>query len=303
MYYAQIDLEKKFSREYARKDVARFFSENSNSTFDKVIKVVEEFMVKTHEYEPITQCNLGVREYWADNDITVKDVVIEFFVAVAMTGRASFQGVIAQVVPMTGLAESDFVGGLRLCGQILSILDASGMLSVSVPTRRKELRFVELNFELPDYILKRIGNCAYMPPALLPLKPRSNSDAGWLGTKKSIFLNKNHHEGNAPLHWLDSLNSVAFSIDKNMLNYDEQVEIDITEDAQKLANFQGKRAITIRTIKEVLAHGNKFYFIHRFCARYRAYASGYALSPQGNDYRKALLNLHTQETLTNDYNF
>lgn len=303
MYYEQIDLEKKFSKEYARKDVHRFFAEGTNDTFELVVKTVSEFMDKEHDYAPITECNRGVLDYWEENEITVKDFVIEFFVAIAMTGRTSLQAVMAQTVGLTGLYDSDFKGGLRLCGQVLSILEASGMVIVSEPTQIRELRFVELGFELPDYILKRIGNCAYMPPALLPLRPKGNDNAGWLGTKKSIFLGHNHHNGNAPLHWLDSLNSVAFSIDKHMLNYDEQVDIDIMEDKNKLDNFKGKRAVTIRTIKEVLAHGNKFYFIHRFCARYRAYSSGYALSPQGNDYRKALLSLHKTELLTNDYHF
>lgn len=302
--FEQEDLEEKFSKQYASKLVIEYFS---NHEGNKVIGLLCKELSKLSYVEEPMQTIAG------------------FLCTISMLGRASFQAVMAK-------HEYDFEGGskedcLAKAAVVLGYIEASGLVTVSQSTKMFELKFVTLNFELPEYIQKIIGNTAYLPPAVIPSPPTSNSNAGWYTFKKSIFLSNNHHEGNAPLEWLSVLNSVPFSIDINMLNYDEDpdicLETEITnaehtlhrplypyernnigrEVAKKLENFQGRRSLTIRTIKEMLGHRNEFYFIHRFCARYRAYAAGYALSPQGNDYRKALLNLHKTETLKEEYNF
>lgn len=279
-YDEQIHLENKFSKQYANNLVKEFFKCHKDN--EVVVTLYSELNKVVH-------------------DVDVVEVIVDVLTTVAMIGRASFQQVIASTVHHFN--EEDYVDNLALTANVLAIIEASGLITISTSRRMFELKFVELSFELSDYVMKIIGNCAYLPPTIVPCIPKSNSDAGWKTFKKSVFLNKNHHEGNAPLHWLEVLNSTAFSIDLNMLNYDEQVDIDIQQDKKKLDNFLGQRELTIRSIKEVLAHGNKFYFVHRFCARYRAYAAGYALSPQGNDYRKSLLNLNKQEMLKEEYNF
>ncbi len=292
--HTQIDLEKKYSKQYLAKEMKLHMLEYHTELFNLTAETLLTFMDKDHDYEPIAESNREVLTHWNQKDISPYDVLASILTTVAVAGRTTLQDIVSQLVYLTGT--EDFKSACRTVGQLISIVAASGLIKVEKST----LRMVSLNFEIDKYFQGRLATCMYMPPALIPLKPRSNSDAGWFITKKSIFLNKNHHEGNAPLHWLDTLNSIPFSIDLNMLKYDE--EVDITE-ADKLKNFMGKRMTTIRTIKEMLAHGNEFYFIHRFCARYRAYAAGYALSPQGNDYRKALLNLHKKELLTDNYNF
>lgn len=293
MYFEQMDLEKKFSKDQACKELHDFFVSQENEQFSLAVKVIAEFMESS---------NQSIWNYWQDNGISSSSVVAKFLTVIAVGGRNSMQAILAQLTHICGKG-TEFSDALVVCAQLISILEASGMVYVSEPSMRKGIMFVELNVKLHEYFHKRIGNCAYLPPMLMPVKPSSNRNAGWISIRKSIFLNSNHHEGNAPLHWLDTLNSIAFSIDLNMLKYDEAVDIDIQRDRKKLRGFKDRRALTIRTIKEVLAYGNQFYFIHRFCARYRAYASGYTLSPQGNDYRKALLNLAKQETLTDEYHF
>lgn len=301
MYYQQIDLENKYSKEGMQKELMHYFLSQEDELFNTTINNLTEFMDIEHSYEPITLFNRGIAEEWVQRGVSMVQVFSYIMVCVAMQGRASLQAVVAKSVSI--IPSEEFSPSCRLIGQLMSLIEASGYIEVSKPTRIKELRMVQLGVELPTYIAKRIGNCMYLPPMLLPVKPSTNGNAGWLTIKKSIFLNNNHHSGNAPLHWLESLNSVAFSIDLNMLQYDAVAGIDISEDQGKLDNFLSARTNTIRTIKEMLAHGNKFYFIHRFCSRYRAYAAGYALSPQGNEYRRALLCLNKKELLTDDYNF
>jgi hypothetical protein len=143
---------------------------------------------------------------------------------------------------------------------------------------------------LPEDIEEALERVAYLPPVLHTVEVTSNDDAGWLCNKKSIFLNKNHHDGQAPLHFLNIINNVEMTVDRNMLQYNE---IGATPNHVKS---------TIRATRSMLRMGNCFKFIYRFDARYRSYASGYQLSPQGNDFRKSLLNLYKREVLTNDYN-
>jgi hypothetical protein len=164
------------------------------------------------------------------------------------------------------------------------------------------MRMVESSIELPTYLQESIRRTAYMPPSLVPVKVHRNSNAGWKTLKKSIFLKNNHHDGKAPLDFLSVLGSIPFSIDKNMLKYDEK-DTWGDLDSDSLKNKEREREGTIRVIKDMLKRGNKFYFIHRADARYRTYAAGYQLSPQGSDYKKALLNLHKEEILVNEYNF
>jgi len=213
--------------------------------------------------------------------------------------RAALQALVAKCVYLAGRV--DFKDACTTIGEFISLLSYSPFIRVDDPKGYGSLRMVESTLELPDELLEAIGNIAYMPPSVMPINVFSNSNAGWKTVKKSVFLNGHHHEGAAPLHTLSLLGSIPFSIDRHMLQYDESKAWENAE-PNVVKQKELKKLATQRVINDMLKHGNKFYFVHRVDARYRMYASGYQISPQGDDYRKALLSLHERVQLTDNYN-
>jgi hypothetical protein len=145
---------------------------------------------------------------------------------------------------------------------------------------------------LPKYSVdtdtrQKLDMLQYLPPMKqVPSPWLNNSQGGWLWERKSVILGKgNHHQLPQALDALNALQSVAWSIDSEVLVGENNPNKNM-DDQQFL-----------RIASEYI--GLPFYFVWRFDKRGRSYSSGYDLNIQSNEYGKALMNL-SNETVTKE---
>ena len=118
----------------------------------------------------------------------------------------------------------------------------------------------------------------------------NNSDGGYITTKQSVLLGKhNHGHHDQALDALNIIQDITWQLDKHMLQYEEHSKKPL-DTPEKIANFQQLVDMTKMVHKELLDEGNAFWFQWRYDFRGRMYNSGYFVSLQANDYRKAMLN-------------
>lgn len=290
-YERQTWLEEQYSRKYVLGQLMNHLESDTDlmGTINKCGNTYERWLDLPFQWDRKVDRLNSWKQHLIDNEITGTDVVMKVLMTIISEGLCTIQ----TIAGTSGIGNSDDkFDNVATTGELLCLTQASGLFKVIHPRDADGYRYIENNIELPERLVQLFQNIAYMPPVLHDVYVDSNSDAGWITKKESIFLNGHHHEGKAPLDFLNVINNVEMAIDRNMLQYNEVGK-----------NTRVTTDPTIRVARDMLRQGNRFKFIYRFDARYRSYASGYQLSPQGNDFRKALLNLAKEELLTDEIHF
>lgn len=299
IYQEQKELELQYSRGYANQKVKQALTELYPNELRQYGQFIENLLLWNWEYEPKQQRLRDTYNLWIENEILPQEVFAEVIASVVFCDRSSLQALVGRIAHyMAG----NYKEQCATAGEIVYLCTMSKLFSLSKETSTG-MRIVHSNISLPDYVMNLIHRSAYMAPMLKPVKVRSNDNAGWVTTRQSVFLNDAHHGGNAPLEYLEILGSIPFSLDRHMLKYDEMDKWNPEYDPKQKEAAGVERDLTIRTMKDMLRRGNKFYFIHRFCARYRSYCSGYQLSTQGRDYKKAQINFSKEYVADQTYTF
>ena len=87
---------------------------------------------------------------------------------------------------------------------------------------------------------------------------------------------------------------MKLSLDTHVLQQQEQLapaKKYIKDPARRQRNFEAMREASKIVYKDILEHGNEFYFCWKFDTRGRMYNQGYHVTIQGNEYKKALIDL------------
>jgi DNA-directed RNA polymerase len=128
---------------------------------------------------------------------------------------------------------------------------------------------------------------------------------GSLTDERSLILGRGNDVGqNINTSFLDKINAIPYSLDLEMVELlsDEVKAPDepITWYEQKERDKAFNQLVqeTNTTIDYLLENGNKFWFTWKYDKRGRSYSQGYHINPQGNSYRKAILNFAEEEKLT-----
>ena len=217
-----------------------------------------------------------------------EDFIIEVLAAMfSIRGASQVQAILPMVSDSVVTTDSK-KEQYTTVAEVLNVFQYGGLYR-AYTGGEKGYRYVEPSITLPDDLQLLLNNIQYLPPMIVEPEPVENNRVKWATFSKSIFLNGNHHDGIVDTEFLDIMNSTAMSIDPYMARHDEE-----TDDS--LLKIRSKAAVSMLN-----QFTDKFYFIYRYDARLRSYASGYQLSPQGNDYRKAQLNLHKREIIKDTY--
>jgi hypothetical protein len=109
---------------------------------------------------------------------------------------------------------------------------------------------------------------------------KTNRDTGYLLTRNSIILKKNHHEDDVCLDHINRVNRIRFAIndDTAMMIANRWRNLDRPKQGESQEEFNKRvRAFEKydRTAKDVigklLAHGNSFFLTHKYDKRGRCY--------------------------------
>jgi hypothetical protein len=169
------------------------------------------------------------------------------------------------------------------------------------PTSREFI----IQFNINPHVQEEIDRYQYpLPMVIRPQKVRENRDTGYLLTRGSIILRKNHHDDDVCLDHINRLNRIKFTINEDTAtmiantwrNLDRPKEGESRKDFEKRVKAFEKYD---RTAKDVIGlliqHGNEFYLTHRYDKRGRTYCQGYHVSYQAAPWNKAVIELADKE--------
>ena len=158
-------------------------------------------------------------------------------------------------------------------------------------------RKVNLTGEVVEYLKTQ---CFTLPSLVQPLEITSNNDSGYSTFKKSLILSNKFHTYTQNLQHINRANSVAFRLNTDVImNTNPKFKI-IKDECKEIKRqrYEQWQQLNTESIKSYVLFDDKvFYFSHAYCERGRTYSRGHQMNTQGDDYRKAPLELARTELI------
>lgn len=166
------------------------------------------------------------------------------------------------------------------------------------------------NYELTKYTEEMLERYQFPLPMIVPPKrlTKNNGGSGYITEKSSVVLNgsKVFNDEDLSLDHLNRANSVKLSLNLDVLTSDQGEFIkpnrkpgeEWSEYSKRVKQAKKFHTISVEVMEGLLVLGNEFYLTHKYDRRGRTYAVGYHVSSQGDDYRKACLELARKEVCT-----
>lgn len=252
--------------------------------------------------------------------MNLETLVTDIFVGIAYYLKEElFTSVTAQMAGR--LRFDDKAEAITTTAEIVAVLCRTDAFDIKKASKMSSLVVIS-RIPLDDKLVDFIEQSQYLPPMVCePLPLRSNFDSGYLTHKDSLILGSgNHHDGDICLDALNIMNSVALSLDLDFLCKVEEDPSEITIDSMKraaskkgqaisdaeaqlrvtqaLETWKGFKKQSYRFYKLMADQGNVFWLTHKVDKRGRAYAQGYHITTQGTAFKKASIELATQEYVT-----
>lgn len=168
-------------------------------------------------------------------------------------------------------------------------------------------RFI-VRFDLSDDVKEMLDRFQFpLPMVVKPLPVKDNFDTGYLTMKSLLVLNGSDYfrDVDLCLDHLNRANAVALEMNFDVINSDQgkfvkpvrQIGEDFDEYRKRLKQAEQFYETSISVMEQISQLSDEVYLTHRYDRRGRVYASGYHVNTQGDDYRKAVLNLRNKEPL------
>lgn len=294
---AQIVAEDTYSRHNIRRKVyTDIFNSNNNDL--KIIFVacraaIDAYMEGT--YYTSKQNRLQCIAH-----IPTNDIVIEVFMAVIPNNTVTSIQKVAGAIGQWFEYENVF-DGVKTAAELLAVTAKCGLHQMyrgSDEMAENGYMSIKSLWNLEPETVAFIERTKYLNPMITkPADWTNNSDGGYITTKRSVFLGKhNHGDHDQALDALNIIQDIEWELDEHMLQYAESSKKPL-DTPEKISNFTKLVSMTKVVHKELLDEGNKFWFQWRYDFRGRMYNSGYFVSLQANDYRKAMLNFKHKQLI------
>jgi hypothetical protein len=292
-YIAQEFNEKRFNRRHIDGYI-RTAIEDSEYMRGKVaegVYLIEQYVKKDY----YASKNKRVAQLLSlDFTALVKDI----FVGVAYCQTEElFTSVTAQMA--SRLKFSDKAEAITTVAELMAVLCQTDAFDINKANKMSSL-VVQSRIPLSDKLVDFIVNSQYLPPMVCePEKLVSNFSSGYLTHNDSLILGQgNHHDGDICLDVLNTMNKVCLSLDLEFLcKVEEDPTFDI-DTPEKLDQWRKFKRQSYSFYDLMAGQGNMFYLTHKVDKRGRIYAQGYHITTQGTAFKKAMLELSTQEYVT-----
>lgn len=282
---AQIVTEDTFSKKNIREKIINDMV-NMNAEIEQGVELVNIYKNRSY-YKAKNKRILNIKE---ESDV----IVIEIFIKILqLEGEVTIQNVVGSLAWLGG---SDYLfDNIKTVSELLTVVCETDVYDI---TKRNGRLVVVSNFRPETDVRQYIADTKYLPPLVCkPMDKNNNMDSAYLSFKQSNILGKdNHHEGKQGLDALNIAQSVALSLDLEVLK-EEEVSKKPLDTKEKKDNFNRMVSSSKKIYEYLINEGNKFWFDWRFDKRGRICSSGYYVNIQGNEYRKAMINLHKKEII------
>jgi hypothetical protein len=284
---------------YSKKNIHSKIYDDLNGSeilpMKKMIKALKKYIKKSYYDSKNNRLN---HLKFVLEDVTYEGMIIEVMASIVSIETQTIQSVVGRIAPL--LKYDDIFDGIKTAAEIVVILAQFGLYDVIRGMDSETgTMLVKSNLVLEDETLTFIANTKYLPPMICPPKRIThNMSNGYFTCNKSVILKSgNHHNKYQNLKALNIANQVSMSLDLFVLgNFKEEAkhELDTPEKVKAHNELVGSSTIVY---EEILKQGNVFWFSNRYDKRGRMYCSGYHVSIQSTEYKKALINLSKKEII------
>lgn len=168
-------------------------------------------------------------------------------------------------------------------------------------------RFI-VKFDISDDVKAMVDLYQYpLPMVVKPQRIVNNFDSGYHTIHTPVVLNGSSYfdDKDLCLDHLNRANSVALTLNFETVKSAEgkfvkptrQIGEDFDEFQKKCRQANVFYTTSVEAMEKLNELTDEIYLTHRYDRRGRVYASGYHISTQGDDYRKAVLNLAKKELI------
>ena len=260
-----------------------------------MVKRLERGEVLIKEYLAGTYYASKAKRIAQLTNIDIPVLVLDIFVGVAYSIRLElFTSVTAQMAARLNF--SDRTEAIATVGELLAVLCNTDAFDIVKETKQGSLMVIS-RIPLPSTLIEFIEHSQYLPPMVCePLELTHNHSSGYLTHNDSLILGSgNHHDGDICLDVLNTMNKVQFKLDLDFLCKVEEgptFELDTQDKVDQWTRFKKQSYVFYSLMAQ---QGNRLYFNNKVDKRGRVYSCGYHINPQGAAFKKAQLELATEE--------
>lgn len=303
--------------EYAKRHIHKLIIDDIRTApklvnkLTKGVEVLTDWLNEDSAYESKANRKTALRiRYTTDEGLLDLMPLVEYVVAtVVREGYTTINNIAMACRKITHLTDRQ---ALDLACEVISLVADTDLYDITKPS---DLIMVKSLVVLSDDVLEHIESTTYVPPLVRP--PRKlvqNWDTPYYTySGESLILGSslNFHEGNICLDVLNIQNNVPLALSTDFMACYQEPEPDhaakaMEEHGKKLSKIEllmaeknwqwyQNQCVFFTYLLEGL--GNRIYLGNKVDKRGRMYCSGYHVSPQGNSYRKAVVELADKEVI------
>lgn len=289
----QAHIERKYSKQNIRKRVRQELetSEIIMIQLDRAVKGIHEWMNKPSY--PQKEESL---KFLKESEVNFHDLFIDILTeTMPQTGPMTMTSVCGLCAPL--LPYEDYMESVKRMSDIIVIMAKADLFDIKQANSLDGTSILIFNkYGFDEETAAYIKQTKFLPPMVCkPRKLKTNWDSAYILHKAGPFSRKvKPHDGDICLDSMNSFNATAFSLD---IEYLYHVEDQLKENDDVKVSAEDRERDFARLVRatnevcvELIKAGNRFYFPNFDDARGRKYRRGYHVNPQGNSYRKGMLN-------------
>jgi hypothetical protein len=230
-------------------------------------------------------------------DVNLEELVIAVFTLAIDRKIMTYQAACGLLKYKIDL--EDEIDQIKTIAEVIGIISKTNLINVG-----KKGKYIKIT---PGYEIN-VTIPKDDPHAVKYTKPEK-AITNYLNGRSLIGGSKfNKHDGNINLTHINTLNAIALSVNTEFLSaYEETTDkLDKPKNNESITDFKFRKEQFRIFVEErqnrhneIIRNGNKFYMEgHFYDGRGRGYARGYFVTTQGNEYEKAVIQLHQKELVT-----
>jgi len=290
MHTVQAEVENKYSRKSIGNMVLQDMG-TDNDIFNKMVQLIDNyrkgnyFSSKQDRISKLTMASSIIAEYILINTLVAKEI-------------NPIQSIATQIGQKLGYTL--ILDAVKTGAELLAVTEPAGLFTIYHSTNRQNdtgTLGIRSNYLLEADTEAFINQTKYLPPMISkPVSWFTNNTGGYIQGSGSVILGHlNHHVGHQALDVINILQSIEWSLNE-MMDYIEKPKHDL-DTPIKAKQFNTMADESNVVYNELLAHGNKFYFVWKYDKRGRMYSQGYHCNLQSTEYKKSILNFSKEELI------
>lgn len=300
----QKNVELTFGKENINQRLMDEYREATDQIQDKGAECIQAWLNEWEDWHSsIQQRTEPYRDYSTDQ---LKKLVLKIFcVTIKFKQITTFSNVVGIC---SGMMEGiNKLEKVKNSADILSVLHNACFYTISKEEKYGQLMLVS-DYVLSDNLQGYIDQCKFLPPMVVkPNIVKDNNETGLLVVKKHVMCGKKDgkHSNDVCLDNLNKLNQIPLTLNLEFLTkysevptYKDNENDPQQKKAEKYEDWERFVKDSYKVYRDLVNLGNEYYITHKCDSRGRTYAQGYHVNPQGNAFRKAIIDFAEQEKVT-----